>query len=221
MYNELKLAVLKVVHLVLHIDQYLVQMSNSLGSGMYWLLFAIIFAETGLVITPFLPGDSLLFAAGAISSMPAAELNLWVLMGVLIVAAVLGDFVNYNVGKFASPKVFLEGNRFFKKSHLEKTQKFYAKYGGKTIILARFIPIVRTFAPFVAGVGMMPYGTFVFYNIIGALCWVVSFTSAGYYFGNLPQVKSNFHYIILAIIVLSILPAIIEIIREKAKGRNS
>ena len=188
MLDDLKFGLGKIINVVLHLDQYLASMSSSLGSGMYFLLFIIVFAETGLVILPFLPGDSLLFAAGAIASIESAELNVWILIALLIAAAVLGDFVNYHIGKYASPKVFLGTNRFFKKSHLEKTQTFYLKYGGKTIILARFIPIIRTFAPFVAGIGKMTYQKFMSYNLIGAALWTFSFIPLGYFFGkSLPR----------------------------------
>jgi membrane-associated protein len=179
--------------------------------GAFWiyaLLFAIVFAETGLVVTPFLPGDSLLFAAGTIAAI--GDLNVWTLAGALFVAAVLGDTVNYHVGKWIGPPALSGKYRFLKKEYLEKTQAFFAKHGGKAIILARFVPIVRTFAPFVAGVGTMDYGRFLYYNVVGAFLWIVIFVGAGYIFGNLPFVRDNFSKVILAIIVVSVLPLVWE-----------
>jgi membrane-associated protein len=179
--------------------------------GAFWiyaLLFAIVFAETGLVVTPFLPGDSLLFAAGTIAAI--GDLNVWTLAGALFVAAVLGDTVNYHVGKWIGPPALSGKYRFLKKEYLEKTQAFFAKHGGKAIILARFVPIVRTFAPFVAGVGTMDYGRFLYYNVVGAFLWIVIFVGAGYIFGNLPFVRDNFSTVILAIIVVSVLPLVWE-----------
>ena len=192
-----------------------------MGDYVYLGLFFIVFAETGLAVGFFLPGDSLLFAAGAIASIDSAGLNVWILIILLIVAAILGDMANYHIGKFAAPKVSQFNHRFFNQKHLEKTQHFYQRFGGKAIVMARFIPIVRTFAPFVAGMGMMPYRSFVIYNVIGAICWVISFTLAGFYFGNIPQIKSNFHFVIFAIIFLSTLPAVIEVMREKNKASKS
>lgn len=180
----------------------------------YAILFLIIFAETGLVFTPFLPGDSLLFAAGALAA--TGSFNLLLLFFILCIAAVLGDTVNYWVGDLIGPKIFHgESSRFLKKEHLERTHAFYEKHGGKTIIIARFIPIIRTFAPFVAGIGSMTYLKFFSYNIIGGVCWVAIFTFGGFFFGNLPVVKNNFSIVIIAIILISVLPGVIEYFRHK------
>lgn len=205
------------VHLVdlfLHLDKYLGSVIETYGAWTYGILWLIVFCETGLVVTPFLPGDSLLFAAGAFAAM--GSLNLPLLMLLLVVAAILGDAVNYQIGRQMGPKVFLRQNqRFLKREYLERTQKFYEKYGGKTIIIARFVPIVRTFAPFLAGVGEMSYVQFATYNVTGALLWVLSLTSAGYFFSGLPMVKNNFSLVVMAIIVISILPAVYEVIAAR------
>ena len=199
-----------IIDFVLHIDQHLLELVAAYGPWIYLILFLIVFAETGLVVTPFLPGDSLLFVAGAIAAM--GEMNVHLLVALLILAAVLGDAVNYAVGHFFGMKLFSNpDSRIFRRQYLDKTHDFYARHGGKTIILARFVPIVRTFAPFVAGVGRMTYRHFFSYNIVGALAWVLSFSYAGYFFGNLPVVKSNLSLLILAIIVVSVLPGVIEI----------
>lgn len=201
------------VDLMIHLDKHLVELVNYFGIWTYVVLFLIVFAETGFVVTPFLPGDSLLFATGALAATGVLNPHLVILL--LLVAAISGDTVNYWIGHYLGPKVFSKQKSFFfNPDHLQKTHKFYEKYGGKTIILARFIPIIRTFAPFVAGIGKMHYSHFVFYNILGALFWVPSFVYIGYYFGNLPVVKENFSLVILAIIILSILPGVIEIIRH-------
>jgi membrane-associated protein len=200
----------EIVDVVLHLDAHLNEWAASLGPWTYVLLFAIVFAETGLVVTPFLPGDSLLFAVGALAATEGSPIDVVGVTVLLIVAAILGDAVNYSIGKFLGPKVFTRDSRFLKREHLERTQRFYEKHGGKTIILARFIPIVRTFAPFVAGIGRMQYRRFALFNVTGAIVWVVGFVGAGNFFGNLPIVKRNFHYVILAIIVLSVLPAVFE-----------
>jgi len=190
------------------------------GVWTYIVLFLVIFAETGLVIAPFFPGDSLLFAIGALAS--AGMLNLVALLLLLMAAAILGDTVNYWIGYLIGPRVFHEGNsRFFNKKHLEKTHAFYEKYGGKTIVIARFLPIIRTFAPFVAGIGRMSYLKFVVYNIAGGVLWVLLFVLAGYFFGNLPRVKENFALVILAIIVLSLLPPVYELVSHRQKGRKA
>jgi len=204
-----------------HLNQYLRDWSNVMGGWLYVLLFAVVFAETGLVVTPFLPGDSLLFATGAICAVEGSALDVYLIMPLLIVAAVLGDAVNYSIGARLGPKVFTsETSRLLNKKHLLKTQHFYEKYGGKTIIIARFIPIIRTFAPFVAGVGQMRYRRFFAYNVIGAILWVCIFIPAGYVFGNIEYVQKRFQYVILAIIVLSVMPAVIEILREwRARNR--
>ena len=196
---------------VLHLDAHLNQWAADLGPWTYVLLFAIVFCETGLVVTPFLPGDSLLFAVGALAASEGSPIQVWEVSLLLIVAAVLGDALNYSIGKLVGPKVFTrESSRFLKKEHLERTQHFYAKHGGKTIILARFIPIVRTFAPFVAGIGRMQYRRFALFNVAGGVAWVALFIGAGHAFGNLPAVKRNFHFVILGIIVVSVLPAVFE-----------
>lgn len=190
------------------------------GMWTYVLLFLVIFAETGFVVTPFLPGDTLLFAVGALAG--GGFLNLWVAYGVMLVAAILGDTVNYWIGHHLGPKVFTkEGSRFFNKTYLERTQVFYEKYGEKTIILARFVPIVRTFAPFVAGIGKMNYRFFVFYNVIGAVAWVSILMIAGYFFGGIPFVKENFEYVIFGIIGLSILPIFVEYIKVRRRRRRA
>lgn len=200
---------------IIHIDKHLNSIIQSFGAWSYLLLFVIIFAETGLVVTPFLPGDSLLFAAGAFAAL--GSFNIFWLSATLALAAIIGDSVNYAVGKLLGDKVFQNGNsRIFKKEYLDKTHKFYEKYGGKTIIFARFVPIVRTFAPFVAGVGKMSYGYFFTYNVVGALLWVGIFVLGGFFFGNMPIVKENFTVVIFIIIFLSILPPIIEYFRHKS-----
>jgi membrane-associated protein len=205
-----------------HLDKHLAAWGTSLGGWLYVALFAIIFAETGLVVTPFLPGDSLLFAIGALCTVEGMPLNVWVITPLLIVAAILGDAVNYSVGYKLGPAVFRsERNWLFNKKHLLKTQNFYERYGGKTIIIARFIPIIRTFAPFVAGIGKMSYRRFFAFNVIGAVVWVVSLVTVGYVFANHPFVKKQFHLVIFGIIFLSILPAIIEIGRELLRSRKA
>ena len=206
-----------IIDFILHIDKHLVEIVNDYQTWTYLILFLIIFAETGLVVTPFLPGDSLLFAAGAIVAKPDTDLNIFVMCGLLIIAAILGDLVNYHVGKYVGPKAFSGKYKLLKKEYLERTQSFYIKHGGKTIIYARFIPIVRTFAPFVAGIGSMTYSKFASFNIIGGFLWVSAFLFLGYYFGGLPLIKNNFTYVIFAIIILSVLPAIIEMMRGKSK----
>ena len=206
----------KLIDMVLNIDEHLARLVPEYGLWIYVILFLIIFCETGLVVTPILPGDSLLFAIGALTAVPDG-LSLPMILVLLSVAAILGDTVNYWIGHFIGPRVFKSESRFLNRKHLEKTHEFYERYGGKTIIIARFVPIVRTFAPFVAGVGSMTYGKFMSYNIFGGLLWVVSMTMAGYYFGNLPIVRKNFELVILMIIFISILPGIIEYFREKKR----
>jgi membrane-associated protein len=205
----------KLIDIVLNVDEHLARLVPEYGGWIYALLFLIIFCETGLVVTPVLPGDSLLFAIGALAG--AKVLSLPVVLILLSIAAVLGDTVNYWIGHYLGPKVFKSESRFLNQKHLEKTHEFYERYGGKTIIIARFVPIVRTFAPFVAGVGSMTYGKFMSYNVFGGLLWVFSMTIAGYLFGNLPMVKKNFELVILMIVFLSILPGIIEYIRERKR----
>ena len=208
----------KIVDIFLHLDKNLAIVISQYGTLTYGLLFLIIFMETGFVVTPFLPGDSLLFAAGALSA--TSSLNVMLVWILLMVAAVVGDTVNYWIGHFIGPKVFERDHRLIKKEYLIKTQKFYDKYGGQAIVLARFVPIVRTFAPFVAGVAKMSYGHFITYNLVGGALWVSLFTWGGYFFGNLPFVKANFHYVVLAIIFLSITPIIYEWMSVKARSRK-
>ena len=202
------------VNFILHIGEHLQELVNNYGNWIYAILFAIVFCETGLVVLPFLPGDSMLFAAGTIAAV--GDMNIFVLIGLLIVAAVLGDFVNFEIGKHFGQKLFSNPNsKIFKQSYLQKTHDYYERYGGRTIIIARFIPIVRTFAPFVGGMGNMNYAQFARYNIVGAVLWVVSFTMLGYFFGQLPFVKEHFSWIMIAIIVFSVVPMVIEIIRHR------
>ncbi|MBG7610284.1 MAG: DedA family protein [Anaerolineae bacterium] len=199
------------IDLFLNLDQHLHNIIQDFGGWTYGILFLVIFLETGIVVTPFLPGDSLLFAAGTFSALGSFSAPL--LFGILFVAAVLGDAVNYWIGHTIGVRAFEQDFRFLKRKHLEKTQRFYEKHGGKTIILARFVPIVRTFAPFVAGVGTMKYRHFAFYNILGALIWTSLFIFGGYFFGNIPIVKHNFEIVILSIIFVSVLPMVIEYAR--------
>jgi len=208
------------IDFILNIDEHLVEIVNSYQTWTYLILFLIIFAETGLVVTPFLPGDSLLFAAGAIIAKPETDLNIFFMCVLLIAAGFLGDLVNYHIGQYVGPKAFSGRIKFLKKEYLDKTQAFYDKHGGKTIIYARFIPIVRTFAPFIAGIGTMSYRRFGSYNIIGAILWVSSFLFLGYFFGGLPIIKDNFTIVIFAIIILSIVPPLLEVLRGKKKVKN-
>ncbi len=202
------------INFILHIDRHLSELSAQYGGWIYAILFVIVFCETGLVVTPFLPGDSLLFAAGSIAALGSMNIHLMVLL--LIIAAIIGDAVNFAVGKYLGERLFANpDSRIFRRSHLQRTESFYAKHGGKTIILARFVPIVRTFAPFVAGMGHMRYGRFFRFNIIGGIAWVALFSYAGFWFGQRQIVKENLTLILLAIIMISILPAIIEIIRAR------
>ena len=205
----------EILEFFLNLDEVLKEVVGQYGTLTYVLLFLVIFAETGLVVTPFLPGDSLLFAAGAIAATGA--LNIVVLWLVLCVAAILGDTVNYWIGHFIGPRAFKSNSRFLKKEYLDRTHAFYEKHGGKTIILARFMPIIRTFAPFVAGVGAMSYGHFIFYNVIGGVLWVTLFTFAGYWFGGLPFVQKNFELVVVAIIAISVLPMLIEYLRSRSR----
>ena len=205
----------QLIDFVLHIDKHLGEIIAHYGYWTYSILFAIIFMETGLVVTPFLPGDSLLFAAGAFAA--TGVLDVWVLFVLLAGAAIVGDTVNYWVGNRIGPRVFEEDVRFFKREYLERTQRFYEKHGGKTIFLARFIPIIRTFAPFVAGVGTMRYRKFIVYNVVGALTWTSVFIFAGYFFGNIPIVRNNFGLVVIAIILLSVLPVGFELIQHRLR----
>lgn len=200
----------------LHLDTHLNEWAASLGIWLYLLLFIIIFCETGLVVTPFLPGDSLLFAVGALCATTNAAIDFQTTCITLFAAAIIGDALNYSIGKWIGPKIFEKSSRFLNKEHLLKTQRFYEKHGGKTIVIARFMPIVRTFAPFVAGIGRMAYRKFALYNVVGALLWTVGFLAAGYYFGNLPEVKRNFHIVVFAIIGISVLPMAVEILKSRA-----
>lgn len=205
-----------IIDFILHIDVHLAELVAQYGVWVYAILFLILFCETGLVVTPFLPGDSLLFVAGALAALPSNDLNVHTMVFLMIVAAITGDAVNYTIGRLFGEKLFSNPNsKIFRRSYLDKTHAFYARHGGKTIILARFVPIVRTFAPFVAGMGHMSYRHFAAYNVIGALLWVLSFTYVGYLFGDLPVVQENLKLLIVAIIFLSILPGIIEIARHR------
>lgn len=210
-----------IIDFILHIDVHLVEIVNNYQTWTYLILFLIIFAETGLVVTPFLPGDSLLFAAGAIIAKPETDLNIYLMCVLLIIAAILGDMVNYHIGKYVGPKAFSGKYKLLRKDYLEKTQGFYAKYGGKTIIYARFVPIIRTFAPFVAGIGTMNYSRFFSYNVIGGIIWILSFSFLGYFFGGIPIIKDNFTYVIFGIIFLSMVPPFIEVIRERMKNKKA
>lgn len=204
------------IYFVLHLDKTLGGVIKTYGFGTYVILFTVLFCETGLVVIPFLPGDSLIFAAGAFAAIHS--LNIAVLLPLTCAAAVLGDTVNYHIGEFFGPKIFKDNNsKIFKKKYLDKTHSFYEKYGGKTIIIARFIPIVRTFAPFVAGIGSMSYLRFLSYNAIGGIGWASLFTLGGYWFGNFKSVKEHFSIVIIMIIVISILPAVISYIKSRMK----
>jgi len=207
------------IDFVLHLDEQLAIIITQYGIWTYALLFFVIFMETGFVVTPFLPGDSLLFAAGSFAALDA--LNPWILFGLLGFAAVLGDTVNYWIGKSIGERAFSGTIRWLKKEHLDRTHEFYEKHGGKTIILARFIPIIRTFAPFVAGVGSMTYGRFLTYNVVGGIAWVAIFTFMGYFFGNLPFVQKNFELVIFAIIFISFIPPVLEFIKARRESRTA
>lgn len=209
------------IDLLQHVPEHLQMWALQYGRGLYAILALIIFAETGLVVMPFLPGDSLLFATGALLAYQLPGLDIWTMCVLLTLAAFFGDMVNYHVGKWMGPRIFKhDDGRWLNRRHLQKTNEFYAKYGGKTIILARFVPIIRTYAPFVAGMGAMKYSTFFIYNIMGGMLWIFSFLCLGYFFGNIPAIKSNFQYVILAIIVVSVLPILIEFFRERRKLRE-
>ncbi|WP_159564870.1 DedA family protein [Budvicia diplopodorum] len=211
------------IDFILHIDVHLAQIFADYGIWVYGILFLILFCETGLVVTPFLPGDSLLFVAGALSALPTNDINVHAMVVLMIAAAILGDAVNYTIGRIFGEKLFRNPNsKIFRKSYLDKTHAFYEKHGGKTVILARFVPIVRTFAPFVAGMGHMSYRHFAAYNVIGAVVWVVLFTYAGYIFGDLKIVQENLKLLIVAIIIISILPGVIEVLRHRrTAGKNN
>ena len=204
-----------IFNFILHIDVHLGEIIAHYGILSYGIIFAIIFAETGLVFTPLLPGDSLLFAVGAFSA--TGSFNLAILLLSLWVAAFLGDTANYSVGRYFGQKIIANPKIPINQAHIDKTQKFYTKYGGKTIFLARFLPIVRTFAPFVAGIGKMDYKKFIYYNATGGFVWVFGFTLLGYFFGNIPGIKENFSFVIIAIIILSIVPVLIELIKTRLR----
>lgn len=208
------------IEFVLHMDVKLAEIVAWAGSWSYIILFVVIFCETGLVVTPFLPGDSLLFAAGALAGTTGA-FNPVLLFALMATAAILGDTANYWIGHSIGPKVFSGNVRFLKKEYLDKTQAFYEKHGGKTILLARFIPIIRTFAPFVAGVGKMRYGYFISYNFIGGIVWTALFIFGGYFFGNLPFVQKNFSIVIIAIVIISVLPAVWEFVKAKMEEKKA
>lgn len=207
-----------IIDLFLHLDRHLSEIISQYGTWTYAILWLVIFMETGFVVTPFLPGDSLLFAAGTFAALGA--LNIWVLTGILIVAAVLGDTANYWIGHTIGERAYTGEIRWIKKEYLDRTHAFFEKHGGKTIFLARFVPIIRTFAPFVAGVGRMSYGYFISYNVFGGLVWVPLFLFAGYYFGNIPFVKHNFSIVIIAIILISLIPAMVEAWKARQEGRR-
>jgi len=207
---------------VLNLREHIGDLISDYGPHIYTIFFLVIFCETGLVLTPFLPGDSLLFTAGAFAAL--GQLNIWLMFGILSVAAILGDTVNYWIGHYLGPKVFKwEKSRFFNPEHLKRTHEFYQKYGAKTIILARFVPIVRTFAPFVAGIGAMTYAKFFLFNVIGGVAWVAICLFAGYWFGNIPWVAKHFEAVIIGIILVSLLPLIYEVWkgRKSSSGRGS
>lgn len=208
------------IDVVLHLDKYLGVLINNYGTLVYVILFFIILCETGLVVTPFLPGDSLVFAAAAFAAM--GSLNIWILIISLSVASILGDTINYNIGKHLGQRLLNRGDsRFIKKEYIDKTNAYYDKYGGKTIVIARFIPIVRTFAPFVAGIGSMHYKQFITFNAIGGLLWVLIASLLGFFFGNIPFVANNFSLVVIAIILISILPAVIEVIKGRKNAGKS
>ncbi|TEU25620.1 DedA family protein [Alkanindiges illinoisensis] len=214
---------MELIDFILHVDQHLLEFVRDYGTWVYAILFLIIFVETGLVVMPLLPGDSLLFAAGAIAATGAMDP---VLLSILLfIAAVMGDSLNYQIGRYIGPRVFSMNLRFIKRDHLLKTQSFFEKHGGKTIIFARFLPIIRTFAPFIAGVSHMQYSRFLMFNVIGGAAWILSFVWLGFFFGNLPVIKDNFTYVIFAIIGISMLPAVLEMLRQywpnnKPKAKN-
>lgn len=209
---------MQLIEFILHVDQHLIEFVQNYGMWVYAILFLIIFVETGLVVMPLLPGDSLLFAAGAIAATGA--LDPVALSVLLFFAAVMGDSLNYQIGHYIGPRVFNLKSRFINREHLLKTQAFFEKHGGKTIIFARFMPIIRTFTPFIAGVGSMKYSRFLMFNMVGGAAWILSFIWLGYFFGNLPVIKDNFTYVIFAIIGISLLPAVIEFVRHHWTNNN-
>ena len=207
------------IDFILHMDVHLNEIISNYGLWTYGILFFVIFMETGFVVTPFLPGDSLLFAAGTFAAL--GSLNPFYLFLLLTVAAILGDTVNYSIGHYIGPRAFSGEIKFLKQEHLDKTQEFYNKHGGKTIILARFIPIIRTFAPFVAGVGTMKYKKFILYNVVGGIAWVAIFTFLGYFFGNIEFVRKNFELVIFAIIFISFIPPVLEVIKARKESKEA
>lgn len=210
---------MEIINFILHLDQTLAAWSQWMGPWLYVVLFLIIFAETGLVITPFLPGDSLLFAVGALTSLPGSQLDPWLLAPLLMAAALIGDNVNYSVGKWVGPQIFSrENSRFFNRKHLDKTAAFYEQHGSRAIVLGRFMPIARTFVPFVAGIGKMKYSHFISKSVLGAVLWINIFLWAGRYFGNLPSIKTNFHIVIFAVIGLSLLPILFEAYKARKRA---
>jgi membrane-associated protein len=210
--------ILQLIDFIIHIDVHLAQIIADYNTWTYAILFGIVFAETGFVITPFLPGDSLIFAASTFAARGA--LNPWLIFLTITVAGIIGDGINYSVGHYIGPRVFNEDVRFLKREYLDKAHDFFEKHGGKAVILARFMPIVRTFVPFVAGAGSMSYPKFALYNVIGAVSWVGLFTTLGYFFGNIPAVKENFSFVIIVIIILSFMPPVIEAIKERNKAKQ-
>ncbi|MFZ1453869.1 MAG: DedA family protein [Ferruginibacter sp.] len=203
------------IDFILHIDQHLAAITSEYGTLTYLILFAIIFCETGFIVMPLLPGDSLLFAAGAISALDGSGLNVHLMAVLLIIAAFSGNMVNYSVGRYIGPKVFEKDYRFIKREYLERTKKFFDRYGSMTIVYTRFAPILRTFAPFIAGVGQMNYGRFMLFNFIGGFAWVVIFSYAGFFFGNVPFVKENFESVVIGIILVSLIPSVYIFLKEK------
>ncbi len=209
----------QIIDIFLHLDVHLNAMAASMGLWLYVVLFLVVFCETGLVVTPFLPGDSLIFAVGALAAVEGSAIELPHVIALLVIAAILGDAVNYAAGKYIGPKIFNKDTGFWlNKKHLIAAHNFYGKYGGKTIVLARFIPIIRTFAPFVAGIGKMGYIHFAVYNVLGAILWVLVFALSGYYFAGTKAVQEHFHYVIAAIIIISVLPAVYEFIKAKRES---
>lgn len=208
------------LEIILHLDRHLFDLCTQYGAWVYAILFLIVFCETGLVVTPFLPGDSLLFAVGSLAAINALDLTLSIVL--LITAAILGDTVNYWIGDYVGPKVFhQENSRFLNKEYLVRTHQFYEKHGGKTIIIARFLPIIRTFAPFVAGIGSMTYKRFLMFNVVGGALWVLLFVPAGYFFGSVPFVKNNFSLVIIALVLIPGIPSVVEVVRLQLKRRRA
>jgi membrane-associated protein len=214
-----------ILDFIIHMDDKLALIIDQFGIFTYVILFIVLFCETGLVVTPFLPGDSLLFAAGSLAALGSANtqfsINIHLMWLLMAIAAILGDTVNYWIGHYIGPKVFSIKSRWLKKEYLDRTHAFYEKHGGKTILLARFIPIIRTFAPFVAGVGRMSYGYFITYNLVGGVLWTAIFLYAGYFFGNVPFVKDNFSLVIFAIIFISVIPAVIEAVKAHQESKHA